>query len=291
MSTQALTMVAARPAIDASVTHGNLAAVFARVRARIVIVDEPEPPAHEPPCTICKGSVVRRQIDDRYHPDLGRAIPCDACGVIARRRHERLLGSLPEHFRDVRLDTYPVAATGQRRLIAHLRAWLESDRWLYLHSPPGRGKTGLAAALGQELANHSASVAFAVVPDLLGRIRQAYRSRDSFDGDEQNMLEALYGVDVLILDDLGTEKGSDWVSEKIFQVIGHRYAHHKRTIITSNLDLLGLGDHLGDDRVSSRIGELADVIDLSALPNLRVRPAANVIPLPSAHRQFVEANA
>jgi DNA replication protein DnaC len=74
---------------------------------------------------------------------------------------------------------------------------------------------------------------------------------------------------VLVLDDLGSEKASDWVSEKLFQVIGNRHDHAKRTIITSNLDLRALADHLGHPRTPSRIGELADVIDLSKMPNLR----------------------
>ena len=224
-------------------------------------------------CDTCRGFRVVRRALEVTDPEFGKAVPCPACGnsVLMQRRLDRLWGDLPEAFRGLRLSTYPAKTPDQFRLISQLTVWCESDRWLYLHGLPGRGKTGLAVAVLHELIAGGKAGLFKVVPDLLERIRRTYHSRESFDTSEQDVLESLYDVDVLVLDDLGSEKASDWVGEKLFQVIGHRHDHSKRTIITSNLDLRGLADHLGHPRTPSRIDELADVIDLSKLPNLRIK--------------------
>lgn len=249
-----------------------------RKAAGLPVYDGPIEPDETAPdggkwCADCRGfRVVRRNLEVT-DPEFGKAMPCPSCGngVLMQRRLERLWGELPEGFRGLRLDTYPSKTPEQFRLCARLKAWLADDRWLYLHGKPGRGKTGLAVAVLHELIATGQSGLFKVVPDLLERIRRTYHSRESFDTSEQDVLDSLYEVDVLVLDDLGSEKSSDWVGEKLFQVIGHRHDHRKRTIITSNLDLRALADHLGHPRTPSRIDELSDVIDLSDLPNLRLK--------------------
>lgn len=263
----------------------SLADAIVKIRARrlaqgIPMYDGPVEPDDTAPdggpwCAQCRGwRVVRREVDVT-DPDFGKAVECPSCGsgVLMQRRLDRMWGDMPEAFRNLRLDTFPATTPEQLRLRAKLQVWLEGDRWLYLHGKPGRGKTGLAVAVLHELIAKGQSGLFKVVPDLLERIRRTYHSRESYESSEQDVLESLYGVGVLVLDDIGSEKSSDWVSEKLFQVVGHRHDHHKRTIITSNLDLRALGEHLGHPRTPSRIDELADVIDLSALPNLRVRAA------------------
>lgn len=253
-----------------------------RLAAGVPVYDGPIEPDETAPdggawCDTCRGfRFIRREVDVT-DPNFGKAMPCPGCGssVLQQRRLDRLWGDLPEGFRGLRMATYPSTTPEQFRLCARLTAWLETDHWLYLHGKPGRGKTGLAVAVLHEMIASGQSGLFKVVPDLLERIRRTYHSRESFDASEQDVLDSLYGVDVLVLDDLGAEKASDWVAEKLFQVIGHRHDHRRRTIITSNLSLAALADHLGHPRTPSRIAELADVIDLSDLPNLRLKaPAA-----------------
>lgn len=220
-------------------------------------------------CDLCHGARWLRRDLEVSHPEFGKLVACTACDVVTKRALERLWGDMPEHFRAFRLGTYPTCTAGQRQLVDELRAWLDGERWLYLHGEVGRGKSGLAAALVNEAVSRGQSGLFRVVPDLLDRIRRTYRNRDAFDASETDVLESLYVVDILVLDDLGSEKSSEWVGEKLFQVIGHRHDAHKRTIITSNLNLVELRDHLEHPRTPSRIAELADVFDLSNLPNLR----------------------
>ena len=56
----------------------------------------------------------------------------------------------------------------------------------------------------------------------------------------------------LILDDLGAEKFTEWVAEAVYDLIDHRYAWMKPTIITSNLDPVRLSELFGA-RLASRI--------------------------------------
>lgn len=259
---------------------GVLAAALERIRAGLVI-DQIDEPASDDACKACRGAGYVRRDVPVDHPDFGRALPCGACGIIARQRHERLLGTLPEHFRDVSIETYPAQASGQRRLIECLRGWLQTDRWLYLYGSPGRGKTSLAAAALKHFDSLGQSCAFAVASDLLGRLRHSYGD-DGQGPSETDLLESLARVDVLVLDDVGTGKCSEWVAEKLFQIIGHRYDEHRRTVVTSNLSLEELSEYLGHPRVASRIGELARpfMLDLSDLPNLRVSSSSDkVVPL------------
>lgn len=62
-------------------------------------------------------------------------------------------------------------------------------------------------------------------------------------------------VDILLIDDLGTEKTTDFVAQCIYQVINTRYESKKETIITSNKALSEL-----DDRIASRIVEMCEII-------------------------------
>jgi DNA replication protein DnaC len=229
---------------------------------------EPEPEA----CGTCHDTGwVRRDLDPGS-PGFGESMACGDCGVVTRRRVERMWGDLPEHYRPMRLNTYPRQIPDQQRLVRDLAAWLDDDqaRWLYLHGASGRGKSCLTAALIRELINRGQSGLFRVVADVLERSRRTFRSQAAYAESESDLLKSLYDVDVLALDDIGAEKSSDWVAQELFQVVGHRYDHRKRTLFTSNLNLAELADHLGHPRVPSRIRERALIIDMSSLPNLRV---------------------
>lgn len=79
--------------------------------------------------------------------------------------------------------------------------------------------------------------------------------KESFDNKETKEAEILYryqNCHLLVLDDIGTKKVSDWVVEMLYMIINHRYEYMKKTIITSNLSLVELADQL-DERIASRI--------------------------------------
>lgn len=124
--------------------------------------------------------------------------------------------------------------------------------WLYLVGPCGAGKSHLAAAIVNELVYGGATAAYASVPELLAFIRSGFK-----DNTADERLNLLKGVDVLVLDDLGTEQGTEWALEQLFVLINHRYLEDRTTIITSNLQLAEQ-----PARIASRIAEVADEIVL-----------------------------
>ena len=82
--------------------------------------------------------------------------------------------------------------------------------------------------------------------------------KDDF-SQETTFLKAVEDVDMLFLDDLGSEKVSDeWGKEKIFAVIDTRYRAGKPILITTNLDMVELKDFLEfrkSDKILDRINQ------------------------------------
>lgn len=135
------------------------------------------------------------------------------------------------------------------RSVAHANG---APGWLYFYGPCGSGKSHLAAAITNELACQGQSAAYASVPELLGFIRAGFG-----DNTAGQRLETLKTVDVLVLDDLGTEQATEWVMEQLFILVNSRYIAERKTIITSNVRLDAL-----PVRIASRIAELAEEIVL-----------------------------
>jgi chromosomal replication initiation ATPase DnaA len=81
-------------------------------------------------------------------------------------------------------------------------------------------------------------------------------------GDETSPLERWSRLDVLMLDDLGTEKPSEWVEERLFLLVDERWQFERPTIATTNLTPKRLREVLGD-RVYSRIQDNAIAVTLA----------------------------
>jgi DNA replication protein DnaC len=122
----------------------------------------------------------------------------------------------------------------------------DPQQWVVIAGQTGRGKTRLAAAIGNYCRDSGRGVMFVVVPDLLDRLRSAYNPQNpaSFD----NMFDQVRNVPLLILDDLGAQSGTPWADEKLFQLINHRYNASLPTVITTNLTARDL-----DARLASRL--------------------------------------
>ena len=125
----------------------------------------------------------------------------------------------------------------------------DPQQWLILAGHTGRGKTRLAAAIGNYCRENGRDVMLVVVPDLLDGLRAGYNPNNPRDFDA--IFDRVRNTQLLILDDLGAQSGTAWADEKLFQLLNHRYNACLATVITTNLTTPEM-----EPRVVSRITDL-----------------------------------
>lgn len=103
------------------------------------------------------------------------------------------------------------------------------------------------------------SVRFVPTVGLLEEIRASYDNREN----AQEIMQQYKAAKLLVLDDMGAERPTEWVRERLFDIIDYRYNECLPTIITSNANIPELRQHLGD-RLCDRIRSMCKTITVKA---------------------------
>ena len=119
----------------------------------------------------------------------------------------------------------------------------------------GSGKTHLAAAVSNTFTDRGIPVLFGTFSDHLEHIREEFDV-----GGQRQYLSMMKNTPVLVLDDVGKEKKTDWSKQILFDVINYRYEHLLPVIITTNFDADGLATHVGN-AVWSRLYEMCGGVE------------------------------
>ena len=123
----------------------------------------------------------------------------------------------------------------------------------------GIGKTHLAVSVGNYvLSNFMRSVVFTTGQELMLRLRATFSNRDAT---EYELLSAIRDADLVILDDVGKEKYSEYVESIYYHVINSRYVASKPILLTSNLAWADLGERIGYAAMS-RLSEMCRVVEM-----------------------------
>ena len=238
---------------------------------------------------------------------------------MLRQEHARHIANIPAgigippRFRGYDLDTFP----GQKSTaLAAVRRWLASERdpmksGLLIYGGFGRGKTGLILGVMRELARqHFVHVGDDGYPELriddyghgftpyerlsrwdydpgFGRFAQFTTAtglleslRPRPDVDENDVMHRYLTVTYLAIDDLGSERLTEWGADRLFEVVNERHNNLRPLIVSSNLTPDGLAKRinrqLGDqsgDRIVERLIESCTAIAISDnAPNWRLTP-------------------
>jgi DNA replication protein DnaC len=134
--------------------------------------------------------------------------------------------------------------------------WVEGKGSLYVHGPPGTGKTHAAAvALAGYIRASEQPASFCVVSGLIRDLRIAIKTHS-----DDAIINYVSSVPALVLDDIAVERPTGYVLEALQSIIDTRYRDlDKQLIITSNLELSQLAARL-DDRIVSRISSMCEIV-------------------------------
>jgi DNA replication protein DnaC len=189
-------------------------------------------------CSVCEGSGLRIVQED------GRQVarPCE-CRI--RRRQDRAFGhsGIPKRYEHCSLENYETNFAGADHTLwtAHMRArkfvegypFETSDTGLMFVGSVGVGKTHLAVGVLRGLiTERGATGLFCDYRDLLKQVQDSYNPGVA--ATEMGVLRPVFEAEILVLDELGASKPSEWVWDTVAHILNTRYNERRTTIITTN---------------------------------------------------------
>ena len=220
-------------------------------------------------CVKCKGLEYCKNSQKGFYQDVnGDSFIYQACEYKKAEAQKRntLIKTLylPDSILDASLETFHTNSESRKKIYAEILKNMSQDtitKGLYLYGNFSKGKTYTLAVIANELAKKGLSSLLIYFPDLVLDLKNAIGSPRF-----EELVNMLKDIDILMLDDLGSENITPWIRDEILgPVINYRLMDHKPLYISSNLNPEELIRHLsinGADelkatRISTRLAALA----------------------------------
>ena len=235
------------------------------------------------PLTVAEPQTCSRCNGSGWVPLGGDALRVEPCGCQGdlRRRQRMVSASIPKRYEHCSLDSFKEKSTvlknAKTRVQEFIDLWPATDggRGLLMMGTCGVGKTHLAVAALVEIinSNKAGRLLFCNFQDLIQEIQA------SFDSDEvpskSEILRPLLEADLLVLDELGSQKPTTFVQDILYYVINSRYNEERTTIFTTNYfdtpaesKEESLAQRIGT-RLRSRLYEMANLIQFTGTSDHR----------------------
>jgi DNA replication protein DnaC len=164
---------------------------------------------------------------------------------------------IPKRYKSAKFEDVP------SNIQALIKNIIDSRKGIYIYGDCGTGKTHIAYAIAKYCDSEGKiRNMFFNIPELIRFLKKDFDEvNKTLSSDNTNFAEVLNYKGLLIIDDLGTEKLTDWVEETIYAIINKRYENVVPTLFTSNLSPAKLTEKYGD-RIVSRIVGSCDIVEL-----------------------------
>lgn len=218
---------------------------------------------------VCDGAIS-------YWKEIDRKKEEDRIKKDVKERLEKInrlqdFSKMNSRVRNYRFDNYRVMMANRKaytRAKEYAKGLVNGKRdSLFITGNVGTGKTHLAASVANYLIENDIRVKFGTLINLLGEIKESYK-KDSVT--EEFIMDTYSKVPLLIIDDLGKEKPSEWVLEKLFTIINNRYERNLPIVITTNYNREQLAERLANgsnyviaESIISRLYEMCSGVSIN----------------------------
>lgn len=199
----------------------------------------------------------RCHFDARHSADDSIYKPAIAVQAARQLNIDLLASGIPPRFRESTLASYRATTKPSQQIVAlrQCREYAEGfeqhwkvGRSMMLLGEVGTGKTHLGCAVAQYvIREHGAFARYTSALAIIRDIKATFGKASEVS--EHQVYDSLQKPDLLVIDEIGVQHGSDFERQVLFEVINSRYERLQPTIAISNLSILGLRKCLGDRAV------------------------------------------